>query len=58
MERGLHLTGKAMHIVRDLDPTDKLNFMRIRCNGKEVLTGVEHDYIVIIVQRWQPAPAV
>ena len=57
-QRMRDLTGKAMHVVRDIDPDDKLDFARIRCVGKEVLVGVDNDFTVIIVQKWQPAPAV
>jgi hypothetical protein len=46
---------KAMHVVRDLDPSDTLNFMRLRTANKELMIGVDAEYTVIIQQRWTPA---
>ena len=46
---------RAMHVVRDLDPSDNLEFMRVRTANKELMVGVHTEYTVVIQQRWTPA---
>ena len=46
---------RAAHVVRDLDPSDSLNFVRLRTANKELMIGVDNEYTVIIQQRWTPA---
>lgn len=48
---------RATHVVRDLDPSDNLEFMRVRTANKELMVGVHNEYTVIIQQRWTPAEA-
>jgi len=46
---------RAVHVVRDMDPSDSLNFVRLRTANKELMIGVDNEYTVIIQQRWTPA---
>lgn len=46
---------RAVHVVRDLDPSDSLNFVRLKTANKELMIGVDNEYTVIIQQRWTPA---
>ena len=50
------LAKLARGVVRDLDPTDDLNFFRLRTQSKEVLIGVHTEYLVVVQQAWSPAP--
>ena len=49
------VANRAVHVVRDLDPSDSLNFVRLRTANKELMIGVDNDYTVIIQQKWAPA---
>ena len=49
------VANRAKHVVRDLDPSDTLNFVRVRTANKELMIGVDNEYTVIIQQRWAPA---
>jgi dynein light chain roadblock-type len=55
-ERLSKLAKLARGVVRDLDPTDDLNFFRLRTQTKEILIGVHSEYLVIVQQQWSPAP--
>jgi dynein light chain roadblock-type len=55
-ERLAKLAKLARGVVRDLDPTDDLNFFRLRTQSKEVLIGVHTEYLVVVQQAWSPAP--
>jgi len=49
------VANRAVHVVRDLDPSDSLNFVRLRTANKELMIGVDNEYTVIIQQKWAPA---
>ena len=51
-----NLARLARGVVRDLDPTDDLNFFRLRTQSKELLIGIHSEYLVIVQQQWTPAP--
>eukprot|EP01006_Ploeotia_vitrea_P063281 TRINITY_DN85247_c0_g1_i1.p1 TRINITY_DN85247_c0_g1~~TRINITY_DN85247_c0_g1_i1.p1 ORF type:complete len:104 (+),score=3.90 TRINITY_DN85247_c0_g1_i1:87-398(+) len=45
------LAGKARHVVRDLDPTNDLTFLRIRSKKHEIMVAPDKDYILIVIQN-------
>eukprot|EP01138_Halocafeteria_seosinensis_P016364 gb/GECG01016695.1/.p1 GENE.gb/GECG01016695.1/~~gb/GECG01016695.1/.p1 ORF type:complete len:105 (+),score=15.26 gb/GECG01016695.1/:1-315(+) len=49
------LVGNATHCVRDLDPTDELNFFRIKMKDLEVMAAPGSGFIAVVIQKWQPA---
>jgi dynein light chain roadblock-type len=51
----LRLTQKARHVVRDLDPKNDLEIMRLRAKDREILAAPGDDFLVIIVQKWRAA---
>ena len=51
------LTRRANHVVRDTDARDALSHLRIRCQKRELLVSTGKSFMVIIVQRWTPAPS-
>ena len=38
-------------MVRDLDPTNDLTFLRIRADTTEIMVGPGDDYTLIVVQN-------
>ncbi|VVC92988.1 dynein light chain roadblock-type 2-like [Leptidea sinapis] len=44
------LIDKAKAVVRDLDPTNDLTFLRIRSKKSEVMVAPDKDFILIVVQ--------
>eukprot|EP00030_Apusomonadida_sp_AF-17_P005261 a522708_244.p2 GENE.a522708_244~~a522708_244.p2 ORF type:complete len:114 (+),score=43.45 a522708_244:39-344(+) len=44
------LTEKAASVVRDLDQTNELTFLRIRSKLKEVMVAPDDQYILIVIQ--------
>ena len=48
----LELGKKGRNVVRDLDPTNELRYLRIRARRHEVLVAVDGEFLVIIIQRW------
>ena len=53
----MKLTNKARHVVRDLDPKNDLEILRLRAKDREILAAQSEDCLVIIVQKWAPAGA-
>ena len=45
------LAERAKCLVRDLDPTNELTFVRIASKKHEVLVAPDLDYILIVLQR-------
>eukprot|EP00669_Euglena_mutabilis_P006381 TRINITY_DN2015_c0_g1_i1.p1 TRINITY_DN2015_c0_g1~~TRINITY_DN2015_c0_g1_i1.p1 ORF type:complete len:104 (-),score=21.23 TRINITY_DN2015_c0_g1_i1:126-437(-) len=45
------LAGKARHVVRDLDPTNDLTFLRIRSKKHEIMVAPDKDYLLIVIQN-------
>jgi dynein light chain roadblock-type len=45
------LSKRAKSIVRDLDPTNELTYLRIKSRKHEVLVAPDDDYILIVVQN-------
>ncbi|GBP27710.1 Dynein light chain roadblock-type 2 [Eumeta japonica] len=44
------LVQKAKSVVRDLDPTNALTFLRIRSKKSEIIVAPDQDFIMIVVQ--------
>ncbi len=49
------LSKRARSIVRDLDPTNELTYLRLKSRKHEVLVAPDDEYILIVVQN-PPAP--
>ncbi|XP_013889183.1 dynein light chain roadblock-type 2 [Austrofundulus limnaeus] len=45
------LTAMARSVVRDIDPQNDLTFLRIRSKNKEIMAGLENDYLLIALQN-------
>eukprot|EP00095_Tigriopus_kingsejongensis_P005721 snap_masked-scaffold616_size123561-processed-gene-0.7 protein:Tk05721 transcript:snap_masked-scaffold616_size123561-processed-gene-0.7-mRNA-1 annotation:"dynein light chain roadblock-type" len=45
------LAARAKSIIRDLDPTNELTYLRIKSKKHEVLVAPDEDYILIVVQN-------
>mmetsp|Transcript_103262 Transcript_103262/g.258906 ORF Transcript_103262/g.258906 Transcript_103262/m.258906 type:complete len:102 (+) Transcript_103262:70-375(+) len=44
------LAAKARSLVRDLDPTNDLTFLRIRSKKHEIMVAPDREYILIVIQ--------
>jgi dynein light chain roadblock-type len=44
-------TERANAIVRDLDPSNELTYLRLRSRKHEVLIAPEKEFILIVVQN-------
>lgn len=45
------LSDKARSVVRDLDPSNDLTFLRIRSKKHEIMVAPEKDFILIVIQN-------
>jgi len=45
------LAAKARAVVRELDPTNELTFLRLRTKKHELMVAPEKDYIMIVIQN-------
>ncbi|XP_004933066.1 dynein light chain roadblock-type 2 [Bombyx mandarina] len=45
------LVDKAKTVVRDLDPSNDLTFLRIRSKKSEVMVAPDKEFILIVVQN-------
>ena len=50
-----HLTAKARAMVRDVDPTDNLCFLRVRSKKHEIMIAPDNEYILICIQNAESA---
>ena len=44
------VTKKARSMIRDLDPTNDLTFLRIKTRLDEIMVAPDKEYILIVVQ--------
>lgn len=44
------LSAKARSVVRDLDPSNDLTFLRIRSKKHEIMVAPDKDFILIVIQ--------
>ena len=49
------LSGKARHVVRDLEPQDELKILRIRAKKKEIIVYHDQTFLAIVIQQWNPS---
>merc|ERR1711990_987581 len=47
------IVDKAAILVRELEPSDELSFLRVRSKLKEILIAPDENYILIVVQALQ-----
>jgi dynein light chain roadblock-type len=45
------LSAKARSVVRDIDPTNDLTFIRVRTKKDEILIAPDKEYILIVIQN-------
>lgn len=48
-----HLADKARSVIRDLDPTNDLTFLRVKSKKHEIMVAPDRDFKIITVQ-FQP----
>ena len=46
-----NIAAKARSVIRDLDPTNDLTFLRIRSKKHEIMVAPDKEYILIVVQN-------
>ena len=49
------LAIKASSVVRTLEDTDELSFLRIRSKKHEIMVAPDKDYILVVIQNPQEA---
>ena len=57
-QRVIQLAQNARNYARDIDPRDELRNLRVRANEKELLVAYEQDFIIVVVQKWEPASGI
>lgn len=45
------LTEKASLMISTLDPDDKLNFLRVRSQKKEIMIAPDNDFLMMVIQN-------
>nr|CAD7423211.1 unnamed protein product [Timema monikensis] len=45
------LSDRARSVVRDLDPTNDLTFLRIRSKKHEIMVAPDKEFILIVIQN-------
>jgi dynein light chain roadblock-type len=45
------LSDKARSVIRDLDPSNDLTFLRIRSKKHEIMVAPDKEFILIVVQN-------
>ena len=45
------LAAHARSIVRDLDPTNELTFLRVKSHKHEVLVAPDDSFVIIVLQN-------
>jgi dynein light chain roadblock-type len=44
------LAQQARYLVRDLDPSNDLTFLRVKCKKYEMMVAPDKDFFLIVVQ--------
>ena len=52
MNEALTLTAKAKILIRDLDPSNDLTFLRIKTKSKELMIAPDKEFMYIILQNF------
>ncbi|XP_058169139.1 dynein light chain roadblock-type 2 [Anopheles ziemanni] len=45
------LSDKARSVVRDLDPSNDLSFLRVRSKKHEIMVAPDKDFLLIVIQN-------
>eukprot|EP00879_Flechtneria_rotunda_P006462 GHRR01006791.1.p2 GENE.GHRR01006791.1~~GHRR01006791.1.p2 ORF type:complete len:107 (+),score=34.06 GHRR01006791.1:362-682(+) len=45
------LTALARNVVRELDPQNDMEFLRIRSNKQEIMVAAKSNYVLIVIQE-------
>ncbi|GFH49084.1 hypothetical protein CTEN210_05560 [Chaetoceros tenuissimus] len=45
------LTEKASLMISTLDPDDKLSFLRVRSQKKEIMIAPDNDFLMMVIQN-------
>ena len=45
------LAVQASNLVRDLDPSNDLTFLRVECKNLEMMIAPDKDYFLIVIQN-------
>uniref|UniRef100_A0A0B6ZK16 Dynein light chain roadblock n=1 Tax=Arion vulgaris TaxID=1028688 RepID=A0A0B6ZK16_9EUPU len=45
------LVSKAHSVIKEIDSTNDLRFLRIRSKKHEILVAPEHEYCMIVIQK-------
>lgn len=51
---GVHLSllaKQARNLIRDLDPSNDLTFLRVTCKKYEMMIAPDKDYFLIVIQK-------
>ena len=46
-----HLAEKARSVIKELEPTNALTFLRLRSLKHEILVAPDNDYLLIVIQQ-------
>eukprot|EP00793_Prasinoderma_coloniale_P006328 PRCOL_00001158-RA len=46
-----HLTEKARSVIKELEPTNELTFLRVRSMKHEILVAPDNEYLLIVIQQ-------
>ena len=49
------LAKKASGVIRDLNPMDHMQYLRIRNKRREIVVARDDQFLVIVEQEWVPA---
>ena len=49
------LASSAKNATRDLNPNDNMKNLRIKTGKKELIVSNDKDFIVVVIQAWEPA---
>jgi len=49
------LSIKSSSVIRTLDDTDELSFLRIRSKKHEIMVAPDKDYVLVVIQNPQEA---
>jgi len=45
------LTTKARSVIKEIDSSNDLTFLRVRSKKHEILVAPDHDYFMIVIQK-------
>ncbi|GFN93051.1 dynein light chain roadblock-type 2 [Plakobranchus ocellatus] len=45
------LASKARAVIREIDSSNDLRFLRVRSSKHEILVAPDHDYFMIVIQK-------